>query len=338
MKSQNKSVLLQPWKRCEQYFKGLVEGKEVNSQESGELGEFLKNIEFINDSMELTERGHNYYMKKFVENKEGEAKQILAESLKASDPVLLVCSVLWGNQNVTSENIWRLLLLKEMIPKKTKVTDLGSYLMLLNGCGILKYNKKKSQILVTHNPRKESTVKVAKTVIAPTTPYSNIRALEDCIRKCADYVYWFDKHFSSIGLELLSDELEANKISELRILLGNNASIDYDKLRHKFKRFSEEMKNRGIKAECRVICDKQLLRQIHGRWLISKEICFNLPPVNSIYQGQYDEIVETNKPTGFSDWWKEAHNIETDWQKIEQSIKEKNHNTTSMNKQKHNMN
>ncbi len=321
MKSQNKSVLLQPWKRCEQYFKGLVEGEGANSPVSGELGDFLKDIEFINDSMALTERGHNYYVKKFVENKEGEAKQILADSLKASDTVLLVCSVLWGNQNVTSENIRRLLVLKEMIPKKTNAKDLGSYLMLLNSCGILRYSKKKSQILVTFNPRKHSVGKATKTIIAPSTPYSNIRALEDCIRKCGDYVHWFDKHFSEKGLELLSDELDANKIKEVCILLGNNASTDYEKLRRSFKRFSEEMKNRGIKAECRVICDKQLLRQIHGRWLISKEICFNLPPVNSIYQGQFDEIMETDNPPPFKDWWKEAYDLIADWQKVAPTLR-----------------
>jgi len=321
MTSQNKSILLQPWKRCEQYFKGLVEGKEASSQKSGELGDFLKGIGFINDSMELTERGRNYYVKKFVENKEDQAKQILADSVKVSEPVLLLCSVLWGNQNVTSQNIWRLLLLKEMIPKKTKTKDIGSYLMLLNSCGILKYSKRNSQILVTYNPRRDSEGKTAKTIIAPTTPYSNIRALEDCIRKCEDYVYWFDKHFSAIGLELLSDELDANKISELRILLGNIANIDYDKLRRNFKRFSEEMKNRGIKAECRVICDKELMRQIHGRWLISKEICFKLPPVNSIYQGQFDEIVETGVPPPFNDWWKEAYDLIADWQKIEPTLR-----------------
>lgn len=321
MTGQNKSILLQPWKKCEQYFKGLVEGKELDCHKSGELRDFLKSIEFINDSMELEERGHNYYVKKFVENKEDEAKQILADSLTASEPVLLLCSVLWGNKNVTNQNIWRLFFLKKMIPKKTGIKDLGSYLMLLNSCGILKYNKRKSQIIVIHNPRRDFDRKVSKSVITPMTPYSNIRALEDCIRECKDYVYWFDKHFSAKGLELLSDELDANKIGELRILLGNNANIKYKKLRRSFKRFSEEMKNRGIKAKCCIICDKKLMRQIHGRWLISKEICFKLPPVNSIYQGQFDEIVKTEELPPFTDWWKLAYDLIDDWQKIEPTIK-----------------
>ncbi len=88
-----------------------------------------------------------------------------------------------------------------------------------------------------------------------------------------------------------------------------------------FKRFYKEMKNRGINAECRVICDKNLLGKIHARWILGKNLCYNIPPVNSIYKGQFDEFKQTNNIPPFDTWWAQAFDIVGDWSKIEPAIK-----------------
>jgi hypothetical protein len=111
------------------------------------------------------------------------------------------------------------------------------------------------------------------------------------------------------------------KSKEIKILSGAN-NIN-NKLKKDFVRLKEELKNRGINMEFRVICDDNLLKEIHVRWIISSDICFNIPPVNSIYQGQYDEIMETRNTLPFEEWWKQAEDLLTNWDKIIEVSKNK---------------
>ncbi|MCK4829551.1 hypothetical protein KA005_78220 [bacterium] len=320
MKSNDCSVLFHPWKRCESHFVKIAERKEINDKDATQLTAFLKHIGWVDYSSQLAQIGRDFYHNKYIENNEKEANLILSESLRASKPVVRICSVFWGNTNITRDNIYRLLLLNRMIPEDTKPTNIASYLMFLNSCNILRYSKKTNNITIGYNPRTESPENT-EIIIAPTTPYSNIKCLWECIRKCKEHIHWIDKHFSTKGLEPLSDELDGNIVKEVKILLGNRSNINYEKLRRDFKRFSEEMGNRGIKADCRVICDSQLLGNIHGRWILGKNIYFNIPPINSIYKGQFDEIKETKNIPPLDNWWKKALDIINNWEQIEPTIK-----------------
>ena len=322
MKNDKKRILLHPWKNCEKHFLNLVEGKKADDIGGRAFAGFLREIQFLDESRNLTPKGQEYYHKKYIENNEDEATSILSDSLKASEPVVLITSVLWGCQGVSKHNIWRLLHLRGMIPTDTKPEDLRSYLMLLNRCNILDYSKKTNQITLKYNPRTETPRKTETRIIAPTTPYSNIRNLWECIRRCKEFLYWVDKHFSAKGLEPLAEELDGNAVKNVRMLLGNRANIDYERLRRDFKKFSAEMQGRGVKAECRVICDNKLLGDIHGRWIMGKDVCFNVPPINSIYKGQFDEIkLGENIQPLFIKWWAQALDIINDWQRIQPTLK-----------------
>ncbi len=84
------------------------------------------------------------------------------------------------------------------------------------------------------------------------------------------------------------------------------------------------MSKRGIKAELRVIYNKELLNTIHDRWIISENVCYNLPPINTIYQGQYAEIKITKNIPPFDNWWTSSHDILLEWQEIKKYIVGKN--------------
>ena len=84
------------------------------------------------------------------------------------------------------------------------------------------------------------------------------------------------------------------------------------------------MSKRGIKAELRVIDNKELLNTIHDRWIISENVCYNLPPINTIYQGQYAEIKITKNIPPFDNWWTSSHDILLEWQEIKKHLVEKN--------------
>jgi len=42
-------------------------------------------------------------------------------------------------------------------------------------------------------------------LISPEKPFTNKKNFKDMIKSCRKYIYWIDKYFSKIGLELLAD-------------------------------------------------------------------------------------------------------------------------------------
>ena len=47
----------------------------------------------------------------------------------------------------------------------------------------------------------------------------------------------------------------------------------------------------------KVITDNKLKAQIHDRWIISENLCYNIPSTDTVARGQYSEVKETtNKP------------------------------------------
>ena len=113
----------------------------------------------------------------------------------------------------------------------------------------------------------------------------------------------------------MSDVVDGNQLNEIKILLGKTSNVN-KRMKNDFVRFKKEMEIRGIKTECRVIVDNNLYHDIHDRWIISKDIVLNLPPINSIYKGQYSEIKKTEQIPPFNDWWGRGKDIIEDWQII----------------------
>ena len=96
--------------------------------------------------------------------------------------------------------------------------------------------------------------------------------------------------------------------------------MDFENFRNLFKRLQGELTKQNL--SCRVICDKKIINQIHDRWFISKNFKFNVPTINSLYQGQYSEINKTKSNPPFQEWWDNSLDIIQDWNKIK-NAKEK---------------
>ena len=79
------------------------------------------------------------------------------------------------------------------------------------------------------------------------------------------------------------------------------------------------MKNKKINTNFRIITDNSIA-DIHDRWLISKNICFNLPSINTIDRGQFSEIKVTENMPPFDEWWKKSKDIVNDWSEIEKKL------------------
>ena len=70
-----------------------------------------------------------------------------------------------------------------------------------------------------------------------------------------------------------------------------------------YKDLKEELKSDGIKCELRVIIDNKLKADIHDRWIISENLCYNMPSTDTVARGQYSEAKRTENIPPFDEWW-----------------------------------
>lgn len=144
-------------------------------------------------------------------------------------------------------------------------------------------------------------------LLSPGKPFSNKKAIRDIISSCEKYIYWVDKYFSRAGLDWLSESVIAGKVNEIRILMSLEKADK--KFLSLYKDFKEELKNAGIKCELRVISDNKLNADIHNRWIISENLCYNMPSTDTIARGQYSEVKRTANFPPFDEWWEKSMDI-----------------------------
>jgi hypothetical protein len=305
-------IPLIPWPKIEKILFSIGKGYRTDSPRKSDIDKaliFLESILFIDGDRQLTESGKKYYSHIFILNDQNSGYAFLSEKLKELKSVQLVCQVLWGREGLTKENIINLFYMEGVVNPTDKI-NLGPFISLLNKCKILSYDKKNGFIKILYNPINEGEIK--SSFLTPDTPYTNIKLLRNHLGNCHSFIWWWDKHFSSKGFEPLSDVVDGNQLNEIKILLGKTSNVN-KRMKNDFVRFKKEMEIRGIKTECRVIVDNNLYHDIHDRWIISKDIVLNLPPINSIYKGQYSEIKKTEQNPPFSDWWERGKDIIEDW-------------------------
>lgn len=153
-------------------------------------------------------------------------------------------------------------------------------------------------------------------LINPDAPFSNKRQIERVIKNCDNYIFWVDKYFSKFGLEIIADGLtfNDNKVNDIRILTSDDKATE--ELRDIFKDFRKEMKNKGVNVEMKVIASKKDKSDIHDRWILTDGKTYNIPSPDVIARGQYSEIKNTSADVPFNQWWNNALDVISDWDKI----------------------
>jgi len=144
-------------------------------------------------------------------------------------------------------------------------------------------------------------------LISPGKPFSNKKAIRDIISSCENYIYWVDKYFSRVGLDWLSESLNTDGVKKVRILMSSKR-VD-EKLTTLYKDFKKEMRGEGVKIEIRGISNNKLNADIHDRWIISKDICYNMPSTDTVARGQYSEVKRTAGVPPFDKWWRKSKDI-----------------------------
>lgn len=153
--------------------------------------------------------------------------------------------------------------------------------------------------------------------LTPEQPFSNEMRIRHIIRDSESYVYWLDKYFTRRGLEFLVQEVNPNYVDEIKILTGT-AQTDHN-LRKEFKKFQEEMENKGINVQMRIL-KEETAREIHDRWLVDENRSYNIPSINTIGRGQHAEINKSSSRPPFEDWWEDSIDIIGDWNEVQKLI------------------
>ncbi len=132
-----------------------------------------------------------------------------------------------------------------------------------------------------------STTEPKEAYLDPSRPFTNELALRKVLRSLTGDVLWYEQHMSRKSLELLSEEIDKDNVSRIRLLSGP-AHAD-EKARRAFRRFAEEMQNLNIEATWRVL-PTELAQPIHARVIFSDAGSWELPPVNLLLMGTVDSI------------------------------------------------
>lgn len=198
-----------------------------------------------------------------------------------------------------------------------------------NGFGIYLINSKLKLLLEAAEPTVEGITDMGQLAIAYDKPYGNILSFKKCLRSCKLYLYWLERNLPKKVLETLYEAIrdgEICNVENIRLLRAIDDDIDTG-FKDEFKKFKEEIAQKDICAELRVIVDK-ISKSIHGRYIYSKdardvEIRFQLPPLNSLKADQWDTIltnVEVVPP--FDDLWKKGLDILNSWEEIKTKAQE----------------
>jgi len=312
--------LFRSWKCCEKILKSIAEKNYVYSPYDKSSLNFLKQLGFLSFKSKISNKGNNYFVKKYILNEYQEGKEILTNAVKDLPVIYSITSVLYGRKGLNRQNLYSFLLNFGFIHKNVNIERLSGFIMLLNYCKILTYSKKTGNIKINHNPHCNKDLPKSF-FISPETPFSNLFSVRKIIRKSSNYIWWISKHLGKKVLEVLSEEIDGNFLNEIRLITSINISEDLSILRKNFKRFKLEMEIRGVRVSLKLLTNKKIINGIHDRWFITENFCYNFPPMNSLLQGQHCEILKTDIIPPFNNWWNKSFDIIDEWNKILEYIK-----------------
>jgi hypothetical protein len=134
---------------------------------------------------------------------------------------------------------------------------------------------------------------VTDTYLDPDRPFSADLAIRRLIRKLHGQVFWYEQHMDRKVLEILTDELQMNQVTELRLMSGP-ANLS-SRTKRSFKRFHEELQNQGVECSWRVLPTERA-RSIHARVISDANHTYEVPPLNSVLAGTVDSIRSSDIP------------------------------------------
>jgi len=264
----------------------------------------LGNMRLVTDTGELTDAGRRIFVTAWVRTDEKQALIELGEALRMLLPVQVLEQELRGFGPTPEHGALDLLKFYRAAPVELRIDAARSTFRWLNGTGVLAYDRKNKTVR-SIAPSPDAALpgedRSLAAMISPDTRFSNTVRLRRIIRTLRGTVWWIDPHFSARAFEELVIELDPDAVTELRILSGDDTSVLTSRSFKDLNALAAEMAGRGIAVEWRV----DAARDWHDRWLLDDDTDngFNMPPVNTLFQGNYSEMLPTNTRPPIHRWW-----------------------------------
>jgi hypothetical protein len=260
----------------------------------------------IRDANGLTPAGAALHKLAWVLGKQDAAKESLGKALRPLLPVQVMEQELRGFGQIPEEGVLELLQVHGAAPPDMDMKQARAAFKVLSDLDLVVYSQKFKTVRLAHVP--EADVMAIgedprlSALFSPKTPYSNVVKVRQILRSLVGTVFWVDKHFRSRALEELASEADPSVVTRIFILSGDQPDVLTDRSLRDFKRFTEEMANKGVEAEWRSLPAKD----IHDRWLLDDKKGYNIPAVGSIFSNQWGEALPTEARPPVADWWKSA--------------------------------
>ncbi|WP_022925993.1 hypothetical protein [Serinicoccus marinus] len=282
--------------------------RDVAKQEPihSDLTYLLERMGLLQD-IDLTEAGRALFKLAWVLRRNGEAMSALGQAVRALVPIQVVEQELASLGPVPEEGVLDLLIQHQAVELPVSVEALRPTWRWLNSVGVLVYSTKMKTVRAlapTPDAALAGEIQAIAAMISPKTPYLNVVKLRRVIRQLRGVVYWVDAHFNARAFEELAEELDTAHVGGLRILSGDGEGILSARSAKDLERFAAEMGAKGVAVEWRV--DPRGARDWHDRWLAAEGVCWNVPPVNTLFKNDYSEIIPSSERPPLEAWWERS--------------------------------
>ena len=188
-----------------------------------------------------------------------------------------------------------------------------------------------SRIFTNPEFKREVTIKAAEMyhswarsdslVITSDKPLQNKQNFRSTINRCKGFVHWIDLFVGKDGLEFFLNSFDQDNVKEIKILtsLYNNEYQINEQLREIFQVYQKELEQKGISIQMKLVSSRSAYDKVaHDRYVIGKNIKYNVPSYTTVIKGRLSEIKKTSIDIPFENYWSnsEALDIIKDWEKI----------------------
>lgn len=250
----------------------------------------------------LTRLGRDLHKKAWVLQDRAGVNEALHEILRPFLPIQVIDQELRGFGAVPEAGVVELLRVHRAIPDGFGVDKARPFFRWANDIGLIKYSRRDKTVRSTVPDAASAKLgedRRLAAAISPRTPLLNVVRIRRILRTMEGMVWWADPHFGRRALEELAEELNPEQVSEVRILSGSGADVLNERAGRDFKRFSMELSQKGVETEWRV----DHLRDWHDRFLLDPKGGYNVPPINTLFKGDYSEILPVAARPPVEDWW-----------------------------------
>ncbi|MDQ6945978.1 MAG: hypothetical protein M3256_06820 [Actinomycetota bacterium] len=187
-----------------------------------------------------TDAGVALFKTAWVLRHEEEARRCLGLAIRSLIPIQVLEQELLQFGAVPEEGALELLRLHRCLPPGFEVDSLRRFFRNFSSTGLLVYSSRFKTVRALEPPPDEARAGEERrltAMVSPKTPFLNIARLRRIIRTLTGVVWWADRHFGARALEELAEELDSERVHEVRILSGTATSVLTDRSTKDFARF-----------------------------------------------------------------------------------------------------